>query len=390
MLGLRQVGNRKHRGDFHLLCDGGGAAVQSTAKDVREAQDVVDLVRVVRAAGGDDRVVAHGFDIGRVDFRIRVGQGKNQRLGRHALDHVFLEHAAGRQTEEHVGTGNHFGQCAVRGLLHELDLVFVHQLGAAFIDHTGQIGDPDVLARNAQLHQQTQAGQRRGAGTRGHQLDFFRVFANDFQAVQNRRAHHDGGAMLVVVKDRNLHAFAQLALDIKTIGRFDVFQVDAAKSRLQRGNDLDQFVRVFFIDFDVKHIDAGELFEQNAFALHHRLAGQRANVAQAQHGRAVGHHADQITAAGVLESVGRVFDNFFAGRGHAGRISQRQVVLVDQLLGGRNGNLAGGGELVVFKSGLAQLSAFFFGLDLVGRHAVSPVEQRLARIRLAASAWFSL
>jgi hypothetical protein len=45
---------------------------------------------------------------------------------------------------------------------------------------------------------------------------------------------------------------------------------------------------------------------------------------------------------------------------------------------------------VVFKSGLAQLSAFFFGLDLVGRHAVSPVEQRLARIRLAASAWFSL
>jgi hypothetical protein len=34
-------------------------------------------------------------------------------------------------------------------------------------------------------------------------------------------------------KTGNLHAFAQFAFDIKTIRRFDVFQVDAAKCGLQ-------------------------------------------------------------------------------------------------------------------------------------------------------------
>jgi hypothetical protein len=43
-----------------------------------------------------------------------------------------------------------------------------------------------------------------------------------------------------------------------------------------------------------------------------------------------------------------------------------QIVLVDQLFGGRDGDFSGGGELVVFERGFAQLGAFFFGLDLVG------------------------
>jgi hypothetical protein len=41
-------------------------------------------------------------------------------------------------------------------------------------------------------------------------------------------------------------------------------------------------------------------------------------------------------------------------------------VLVDQLFGGGDGHFAGGGELVVFEGGFAQLGTFFFGLDLVG------------------------
>ena len=168
------------------------------------------------------------------------------------------------------------------------------------------------------------------------------------------------------MKDRNLHALAEFALDVKAIGGLDVFEVDAAKSRLQRGDDLDQFVRVFLVDLNVEHIDTRKLFEQNALAFHDRLAGQWANVAQAQHSRAVGHHAHQVTPAGVLEGIGRVFDDFFAGCSHAGRIGQCQIVLVEQLLGGRDGDFAGGGELVVFQCGFAQLGTFFFGLDLVG------------------------
>jgi hypothetical protein len=233
LLGLRQLGNRVHGRDFHLQRDGGGAAVQRTPEDVGEAQDVVDLVGVVGAAGGHDGVVAHGFDVFGVDLGVGVGQRKNQRLGGHGLDHVLLEHTTGRQTQEHVGTGNHFAQRAVIGFLHKLDLVFVHQFGAAFVDHARQIGDPDVFARDAQLDQQTQTSQGRCACAGGDQLDFLGVFADDFEAVQNGRAHHDGGAMLVVMKDRDLHALAQFALNVEAIRRLDVFEVDATKRRLQ-------------------------------------------------------------------------------------------------------------------------------------------------------------
>ena len=58
------------------------------------------------------------------------------------------------------------------------------------------------------------------------------------------------------------------------------------------------------VDLDVEHVDAGEFLEQHRLAFHHRLRRQRADGAQAQHGRAVGDDADQVAARGVAERVG--------------------------------------------------------------------------------------
>jgi hypothetical protein len=60
------------------------------------------------------------------------------------------------------------------------------------------------------------------------------------------------------------------------------------------------------VDFDIEHVDAGEALEQDALAFHHRLAGQRAEVAQAEDGGAVGDHRDQIALVGVAVGVGRI------------------------------------------------------------------------------------
>ena len=88
--------------------------------------------------------------------------------------------------------------------------------------------------------------------------------------------------MLVVVENGNLHALAQFAFHIKAIGRFDVFQVDAAKCGLQRGNDVYQLVQiVLFVDLDIEHVDTGKLLEQDGLALHHRFGRQGADIAQA-------------------------------------------------------------------------------------------------------------
>ena len=51
-------GERLRRGDLHRVVDGGGAHVERAAEDVGEAEDVVDLVRIVGAAGRHDGVVA--------------------------------------------------------------------------------------------------------------------------------------------------------------------------------------------------------------------------------------------------------------------------------------------------------------------------------------------
>ena len=76
--------------------------------------------------------------------------------------------------------------------------------------------------------------------------------------------------------------------------------------------------RVVGVDLDVEHVDAGELLEQDGLALHHRLAGQRADIAQAEHGGAVGDHRHQVAARGVVVGGVRVGDDRLAGGGDAG------------------------------------------------------------------------
>jgi hypothetical protein len=181
--------------------------------------------------------------------------------------------------------------------------------------------------------------------------------------------------VLVVMEDRDVHALAQLLLDVETLGRLDVFEVHAAQRRLERGDDLDQLVGVVLGELDVEHVDAGELLEQAALAFHHRLAGERADVAQAQHRGAVGDHADQVAARGVFVRQRRVFLDREAGVGDTGRIGERQVALVRQRLGRRDRDLAAARRAVVFERGFAQ--GLFGGRQLAlgfGRlgHGMSP------------------
>ncbi len=71
---------------------------------------------------------------------------------------------------------------------------------------------------------------RGGAGTGSDHLDLVDVLAHQFQAVEHGGADDDGGAVLVVVEDRNVHALAQLLLDVEALGRLDVLEVDAAEA----------------------------------------------------------------------------------------------------------------------------------------------------------------
>ena len=79
---LRELGQSLGGGDLHLHVDRRGPHVERAAEDVGEAEDVVDLVRIVRPAGRDDHVVADGVRLLGRDFRVRIRHGEDDRVRR--------------------------------------------------------------------------------------------------------------------------------------------------------------------------------------------------------------------------------------------------------------------------------------------------------------------
>ena len=106
--------------------------------------------------------------------------------------------------------------------------------------------------------------------------------------------------MLVVVENGDLHPRLELLLDVEALGRLDVLEVDAAERGLEPGDALDELVGVLFVDLDVEHVDVGEPLEEDALPFHDGLAGERTDVAQPEHGRAVRDDGDEIPLSRVL------------------------------------------------------------------------------------------
>src|SRR5690606_2861229 len=157
----------------------------------------------------------------------------------------------------------------------------------------------DVLDLGAHADQQLHAGGRGGAGAQADDLRLFQGLAGDFQRVEHARGGDDGGAVLVVVEDRDVALLDQRALDLEALGRLDVFQVDAAEGDGDALDGVDEGLRAFGVHLDVEHVDAGEALEQYPLAFHDRLGGQRTQVAQAENGGAIGNHSHQVALAGV-------------------------------------------------------------------------------------------
>ena len=296
------------------------AHVERAAEDVGEAQDVVDLVRIVGAAGGDDRVGAHGAHLLRRDLRVGIGHGEDDRLGRHRPDHLLRSTAPLADRPKNTSAPS-IASASVRALVVTAcaDFHWFMPFGAALVDHALGVAQDDVVVRQAHaLSSSTQAIDG-GAGAVDHHLDVFDVAAGQVQRVDQAGGGDDRGAVLVVMEDRDVHQLAQALLDDEAFRRLDVFQVDAAEGRAEEAHAVDELVDVLGVDLEVDAIDVGEALEQDGLAFHHRLRGQRAEIAQAQHGGAVGDHRDEIALGRVV--VGQRRDSWRC----AGRARRRRA-----------------------------------------------------------------
>ena len=125
-------------------------------------------------------------------------------------------------------------------------------------------------------------------------------------------------------------------LDHEAIGRADVLEVDAADRRLEQLAKPDHVLRIFGCDFEVEHVDVGERLEQDPFALHHRLAGEGADIAQAEDGGPVRHDRHEVPLGRVGVGVFRPLGDLEARLRHPRGVGEGQVALVLEGLGRRD------------------------------------------------------
>ena len=262
-------------------------------------------------------------------------------FGGHRGDHLGREGALGRKAHDDVGTAHGVGQGARLGRHGVGRLPLVHAGRAALPDHALGVAQHDVAVRHAHGLDQLGAGDAGRAGAVDHQLACLERAAGQVQRVDQAGGGDDRRAVLVVVEHRDAHQLAQALLDDEALGRLDVLEVDAAEGRAEQAHAVDELVDVGGVDLEVDAVDVGEALEQDGLALHHRLGGEGAEIAEAKDRGAVGDHRHEIAPGGVVVGgVGILLDREARG-GDAGRVGQRQVAGGGQRLGRDDLDLAG-------------------------------------------------
>ena len=120
--------------------------------------------------------------------------------------------------------------------------------------------------------------------------------------------------------------------------------------RLEQLAEPDDVVGVFGADLEIEDVEVGELLEEVAFALHHRLSGERSDVAEPEHGSAVGDDGDEVSAGSVLVGVVGILLDLEAGLGDAGRVGEGEIALVVERLCGNDSDFARPPRGVVIES----------------------------------------
>ena len=233
---------------------------------------------------------------------------------------------------------------------HEARLVRIHVVRPTVrADYALAVAHDDVLAQHAEPHVVLGRGDGGRAGAGEHDLDLSDVLADHFERVEQGGAGDDGGAVLVVVEDRNRERLPERFLDQEAFRRLDVLEVDAANSRLQQLAEPDDILRVLGVDLEVEDIDVRELLEQVALAFHHRLAGERADISQAEHRSTVRHDGDEVALRRVGICLVGVPLDLEAGLRDTGRVRESQIPLVRERLRRNYCDLARAAGPVIFE-----------------------------------------
>ena len=242
--------------------------------------------------------------------------------------------------EEDVGAGHRLFEGAQGRVDGVRRLPLVHARLPAPVDDPLGVAQDDVLGLEAHRLDEVETGDSGCARAVAHEPRRLDVAAGEMDGVDHAGRGDDGGAVLVVVEDRDVHHLAQALLDDKALGRLDVIEIDAAERRPQVSDCVDEFLWVLGVDLEIDRIDVGEALEQHRLPLHHRLGRQRPEVAQPQDRGSVGDDRDHVAARGVVVDGRRVGGDGPDRNRDARRIGERQIALGRHRFGRRDLELA--------------------------------------------------
>src|SRR5512146_2630420 len=111
------------------------------------------------------------------------------------------------------------------------------------------------------------------------------LLTDNFQSIGKASRRDDRGPVLVIMENGDIQHLFEFFLDVEALRRFDIFKIDPAKSRRDRRNYLDNFIRIVAVYLNIEYIHIRELLKKNAFTFHHGLPSQCTTVAKAQDSR---------------------------------------------------------------------------------------------------------
>ena len=143
------------------------------------------------------------------------------------------------------------------------------------------------------------------------------------------------------MEDGNVEQLLEPLLDHEAVRRLDVLEIDPAETRSQIAHGIDEGIDILCVDEQVHGIDIGKALEERALAFHDRLRGLRAEIAEAENGRAVRDHGHKIALVRVVVGARLVLGDREHRHGDTRRIGEREVALGGQRLGRCDLELAG-------------------------------------------------
>ena len=144
-----------------------------------------------------------------------------------------------------------------------------------------------------QLHDR----DRRRARAGGDDLHVLFFLTDDFERIRQTCQRNNRRAVLVVVENRNVALFLELALDLKAPGRGNVLEVDAAEAAGDQVNGVYKLVDVVRLHAKRERIHVAERLKEHALAFHDRHACLGSDVAETENRRAVGDDRAEVPAA---------------------------------------------------------------------------------------------